>query len=76
MKIIIRSVRYISKTIKIIANKYIIRFNPFEVEIIIIDVKNFGFFNFRDQALPESISGMILNIFDVKYKIEAISSTG
>jgi hypothetical protein len=74
MKIIIRSVRYISKTIKIITNKYIIRFNLFGVRIIIIDVESFDFFDFGDQAFPEFISGIIFNIFNVEYKIEAIFS--
>jgi hypothetical protein len=46
MKIIIRNVRYISKTTEIIVNKYIIRLNLFRVGIIMVDVENFGFFDF------------------------------
>jgi hypothetical protein len=75
MKIIIRNVRHISKTAKIIANKYIIRFNPFEIKIIIINVKSLNLLNFRNQALPESIPGIILNTFNVKYKVKIISNT-
>jgi hypothetical protein len=75
MKIIIRNVRYISKTIKIIANKRIIRFNPFEVGIIMINVENFNLLNFKDQTLSEFISEIILNIFNVKHKIETIFNT-
>jgi hypothetical protein len=75
MKIISRNVKYISKTTEIVANKYIIRFNLFEVEIIIINVKNFNFLNFRNQTLSKIISGIIFNIFNVKYKIEVISNT-
>jgi hypothetical protein len=76
MKIIIRNIKYISKTTKIIANKRIIRFNLFEVKIIVVNVKNLNLFNFRDQALSEFIPEIILNIFNIKYKIKAISSTG
>jgi hypothetical protein len=75
MKIIIRNVKYISKTTKIIMNKRIIRLNPFEVKIIVIDVENFDFLNFKDQALPEPISGIIFNIFDVEHKIKTIFNT-
>jgi hypothetical protein len=76
MKIIVRNVKYISKMIKIIANKYIIRFNLFKIEIIVIDVKNLDFLDFENQAFPKFISGIILNIFNVKYKIEIIFNTG
>ncbi len=76
MKIIVRNVKYISKTIKIIASRYIIRLNLFGVEVIIIDVESLGFLNFRDQALLEIIPRIILNVFDVKYKVEVIFSTG
>jgi hypothetical protein len=76
VKIIVRSVRHISKTAEIIANKRIIRFNPFGVGVIVVDVESFNFFNFKDQALPKFIPGMILNIFNVEYKIEVIFSTG
>jgi hypothetical protein len=48
MKIIIRNVKYISKTVGIITNKYIIRFNLFEIKIIVIDVKNLNFLNFEN----------------------------
>jgi hypothetical protein len=75
MKIIVRNVRYISKTAEIIANKCIIRFNPFGVGVIMADVENLGLLNFRNQTFPESIPGMIFNIFDVEYKVEAISNT-
>ena len=76
MKIIIRNVKYISKIVGIIITKYIIRFNLFGVGVTMIDVKSLNFFNFGDQTLLETISGIILNIFDVKYKVEIISSTG
>jgi hypothetical protein len=76
MKIIIRNVRYISKTAEIIANKRIIRFNSLEIGIIMIDVESLDLLNFKDQALPKSIPGMILNAFNVKHKIKATSSTG
>jgi hypothetical protein len=75
MKIIIRNVKYISKTAEIITNKYIIRFNPFGVRIIMVNVENLNFFNFGNQTLSEFISGIILNIFDVKHKVEIIFST-
>jgi hypothetical protein len=39
-----------------------------------VNVKNLNFLNFGDQALPEFISGIIFNIFNVEYKIEAIFS--
>jgi hypothetical protein len=42
----------------------------------VINVENLDLLNFRDQTLPESISGIIFNIFDVKHKVEAIFSTG
>jgi hypothetical protein len=48
MKIIVRNIKYISKTAEIIANKYIIRLNLFEVEIIMADVESFNFFDFEN----------------------------
>jgi hypothetical protein len=76
MKIIIRNVKYISKTAEIIASRYIIRFNLFGIGIIMVDVKNLNFLNFRDQTLSESISRIIFNIFNVEYKVKAIFNTG
>jgi hypothetical protein len=76
MKIIIRNVKYISKTAEIIASRYIIRFNLFGIGIIMVDVKNLNFLNFRDQTLSESISRIIFNIFNVEYKLKAIFNTG
>jgi hypothetical protein len=46
------------------------------IGVIVIDVERLDFLDFGNQAFLEFISGMVLNIFDVKYKIEAIFSTG
>ena len=41
-----------------------------------IDVESLDLLNFKDQTFLEIISGVILNIFNVKYKVETIFSTG